>query len=209
VTAEVLERIAAQRVVPVIRSSDADDAIATSRACARAGMRVVELTRTTPDVERALHSLRKDDLLLGLGTVTQAGQVRPAAAAGARFVVSFAVVDRMIEVAGELGVTPIPGALTPTEILRCLHAGAPAVKIFPARLVEPAYLSDLRAVMPSLSALVTGGVPATGDGMRPWLAAGGLAVGIGSGLGTVASLGEEEVERRARTLLDIVAGVPA
>jgi 2-dehydro-3-deoxyphosphogluconate aldolase/(4S)-4-hydroxy-2-oxoglutarate aldolase len=206
---EILRRIAAQRVVPVIRAADARDAIATARACARAGMSVVELTRTTPDVERALEILREEDLVLGLGTVTRPEHVRSAVAAGARFVVSFAVRDRMTEVARELGVTPIPGALTPTEILHCLHAGAPAVKIFPARLVEPAYLQDLASVMPALRALVTGGVPASAEGIRPWLDAGALAVGIGSGLGTAASLGEDEVERRAGALLAGVAGAPA
>jgi 2-dehydro-3-deoxyphosphogluconate aldolase / (4S)-4-hydroxy-2-oxoglutarate aldolase len=208
-TVEVLGRLEAQRVVPVIRAADVDDAIATTRACGRAGMSVVELTRTTPDVERALDALRQDDLVLGLGTVTRAEQVRAAAAAGARFVVSFAVRDRMIEAAIGFGLTPIPGALTPTEILRCRHAGAPAVKIFPARLVEPAYLEDLRSVMPDLRVLVTGGVAASADAIRPWLEAGALAVGIGSALGTAASVGEQEVERRAGTLLDAVAGAAA
>lgn len=205
-TVAVLQRLEAQRVIPVIRAADVDDAVATTRACARAGMSVVELTRATPGVERALHALRPDDLVLGLGTVTRAEHVRAAATAGARFVVSFAGGGRMIEAAVGFGLTPIPGALTPTEILRCRHAGAPAVKIFPARLVEPAYLDDLHALMPDLRALVTGGVAASADAIRPWLAAGALAVGIGSGLGTAASVGEQDVERRASALLDAAVG---
>jgi 2-dehydro-3-deoxyphosphogluconate aldolase/(4S)-4-hydroxy-2-oxoglutarate aldolase len=209
VNEDVLDRIAAQRVLPVIRAADPDDAAATARACARAGMNVVELTSTTPDIDRALVALRDSDLVLGLGTVTRAADVRPAAAAGARFVVSFAVRDRLVEAAAGLGVTPIPGAFTPTEVLRCLQAGAPAVKIFPARLVEPAYLRDLCTVMPTLRPLVTGGVAATVDAIRPWLEAGALAVGIGSDLGTVASVGEKELERRARAALEAAAGAAA
>lgn len=208
-TTHVLRRLEAQRVIPVIRAADVDDAVATARACARAGMRIVELTRTTPEVERALYALRQEDLLLGLGTVTRAEEVRAAAVAGASFVVSFAVRDRMIEAATGLGLMPIPGALTPTEILRCRHAGAAAVKIFPARIVEPAYLEDLRSVMPDVRVLVTGGVAASPDAIRPWLEAGALAVGIGSALGTAASVGDHEVERRAGALLDGVCGAPA
>lgn len=206
---EVLERIAAQRVLPVLRAADVDDAVATARACARAGMSVIELTRTTPDVERALRELGDDHLLLGLGSVTRAEQVRPAVDAGARFVVSFAVCDRVVEAAAGLAVTPIPGALSPTEVLRCLHAGAPAVKLFPARILRPAFLRDLSAVIPGLRALVTGGIPASREGIAPWLDAGALAVGIGGELGTVAQHGAHEVERRARAALDAVAELPA
>jgi 2-dehydro-3-deoxyphosphogluconate aldolase/(4S)-4-hydroxy-2-oxoglutarate aldolase len=208
VNTDVLERLARQRVFPVIRATDADDAVATAHACARAGMDVIEFTRTTPNVDRALAAVRHSDLLLGLGTVTRAAEVRPAAAAGARFVVSFAVRERLVKAATGLGITPIPGALTPTEVLFCLQAGAPAVKIFPARLVEPDYLRHLRMVMPTLRGLVTGGVPATADAIRPWLEAGAVAVGVGSDLGTVSSVGEEDVEQRARAALESVAGMP-
>lgn len=205
---EVLERIAAQRVLPVLRAADVGDAVATARACSRAGMSVVELTRTTPDVEHALHELGDEDLLLGLGSVTRAEQVPPAVDAGARFVVSFACCEGVVETAAHLGVTPIPGALSPTEVLRCKHTGAPAVKLFPARVPSPAFLGDLGAVMPGLRALVTGGIPASREGIAPWLDAGALAVGVGSELGTVAKHGADEVERRARAVLDAVADLP-
>jgi 2-dehydro-3-deoxyphosphogluconate aldolase / (4S)-4-hydroxy-2-oxoglutarate aldolase len=208
-TGDLLDRIAAQRVLPILRTADAEDAVETARACARAGMNVVELTTTIPDVTAALRELRGDDLVLGLGTVTRAEQVAPAVSAGARFVVSFAVRDRVVEAAAGLGIPAIPGALTPSEVLRCLHAGAPAVKLFPARLLEPAYLRDLLAVMPSLRALVTGGVPASAEGIGPWLDAGALAVGLGSSLGTASEHGAGEVERRARAVLQAVSGAPA
>ena len=144
----VLEQIAAQRVIPVLRSADVADAVATARACAAAGMRAIELTRTTPDVERALEALRDDGLLLGLGTVTDRDQVAAAARAGARFVVSFTAPAGMVEAAHEHGLAAIPGAFTPTEVAACAAAGADAVKLFPARAASPAYLGDLRAVLP-------------------------------------------------------------
>ena len=204
----VLEQIAAQRVIPVLRSADVADAVATARACAAAGMRAIELTRTTPDVERALEALRDDGLLLGLGTVTHRDQVAAAARAGARFVVSFTAPAGMVEAAHEHGLAAIPGAFTPTEVAACAAAGADAVKLFPARAATPAYLGDLRAVLPGVRVLATGGLRATADSAGAWLAAGALAVGVGSELGTAAEHGATEVERRARAALAALGGTP-
>lgn len=201
----VLDRIGAQRVVPVLRASDANDAVATARACANAGMNVVELTLTTRDAFAALHELRYDGLELGLGTVTHATQVARAASAGACFVVSFTAPRGLIRAAERAGVTAIPGALTPTEVCAALSEGAPAVKLFPARAVSPGYLRDLRTVLPGLRAIVTGGVEPRADTVRRWLRAGALAVGIGNSLGTVAKDGADEIERRARAIIDFAA----
>jgi 2-dehydro-3-deoxyphosphogluconate aldolase/(4S)-4-hydroxy-2-oxoglutarate aldolase len=107
----------------------------------------------------------------------------------------------MVQTAIELGVAAIPGAFTPTEVAACLRAGAAAVKIFPVRGLPPGYLLDLRAVMPSLRAFVSGGLAAEAARIRPWLEAGALAVGLGSDLGTAAAVGADEVERRARLAL--------
>ena len=196
-----LERLAAQRVVPVLRSADTQDAIDTARACARAGMSVIELTHTTPDVEQAVSALADEDVVVGVGTITDAEQVRAAIAAGARFVVSYTLPAGMVQAAVELGVPAIPGALTPTEVAACLRAGAAAVKLFPARGLSPGFLRDVRAVMPELRAFVSGGLAASREEIQPWLRAGAIAVGLGSGLGTVAKVGTDEVERRARLAL--------
>jgi 2-dehydro-3-deoxyphosphogluconate aldolase / (4S)-4-hydroxy-2-oxoglutarate aldolase len=81
--------------------------------------------------------------------------------------------------------------------------GAPAVKLFPASLAEPAYLPALRPLLPELKLLVTGGIEP--EAVRPWLDAGALAVGLGSKLGTAASVGADEVERRCRAALAAAA----
>jgi len=198
-TGGALAELAAQRVLPVIRAATADDAVATARACAAAGMRVVELTRSVPEVGRALDALRDDGLVLGVGTIAHAGEVDDAVAAGAQFVVSPWNPAGFVERASARGVAAIPGAFTPGEVAGCHAAGAAAVKVFPARLAAPAYLRDLRAVLPGVRLLVTGGIAA--DAIAGWLAAGALAVGLGGELGTVAALGEDEVRRRAAAAL--------
>jgi 2-dehydro-3-deoxyphosphogluconate aldolase/(4S)-4-hydroxy-2-oxoglutarate aldolase len=200
----VLAQLAAQRVVPVIRSASAEDAVATARACARAGMRVVELTHTVPGVEGAIRELADDGLVLGVGTISDGAQVDPAARAGARFVVSFSCPPGFLERAAALGLTAIPGGFTPAELGACAAAGAPVVKLFPARLAGLDYVRDVRAVLPGVELMATGGVRESE--IADWLGAGALAVGLGGPLGTVAVDGAPEVERRARAAL---AAVPA
>ena len=199
---EVLDRLHRQEVVPVLRTRDADDAVATARACVRGGMEVVELTYSIPEVERAVEALAADEsVVVGVGTVTDPAQVRSAVDLGAQFIVSYAFDPEVVATAVELEIAVIPGALTPSEVAACRSAGASAVKLFPARLIEPSYLRDLAAVMPGLKLLVTGGIPATAEGIRPWLDAGAVAVGVGSALGSAGTDGEDEVERRARALV--------
>jgi len=166
-------------------------------------MRVIELTYSIPKVEEALRALADDDVLVGMGTVTEPGQVRASVELGARFIVSYGFDPEVVASAIELGVAVIPGALTPSEVAACRRAGATAVKLFPARMIEPGYLRDLGAVMPGLKLVVTGGIPSTPEGIRPWLDAGALAVGVGGALGSVAADGAGEVERRCRALLPL------
>jgi 2-dehydro-3-deoxyphosphogluconate aldolase / (4S)-4-hydroxy-2-oxoglutarate aldolase len=199
----VMEQIGAQRVVPVIRCADAEDAVPTARAAAAAGMQVVELTLTTPGAHDALRELRGDGLTLGLGTLLRDDDVAPAVEAGAQFVVTFGCVPGLVAAAHEASIEAVEGALTPSEVLSAHRAGAAAVKIFPARAVSPAYLRDLRTVLPDVRLLPTGGIE-PGD-IRRWLDAGAWAVGLGASLGTVASVGADEVERRCRGALAAVA----
>jgi 2-dehydro-3-deoxyphosphogluconate aldolase / (4S)-4-hydroxy-2-oxoglutarate aldolase len=196
--------IAAQRVVPVVRCGDAEDAVLTARAAGAGGMRVVELTLTTPDVHQALRELRGAGLVLGLGSLLDAADVAPAVEAGAEFVVTFGCVPDLVAAAREASVPAVQGALTPGEVLAAHVAGADAVKVFPARAVSPAYLGDLRAVLPDVRLMPTGGIE-LGD-VRPWLDAGAWAVGLGSALGTVAAVGAGEVERRCRAALQVRCG---
>jgi 2-dehydro-3-deoxyphosphogluconate aldolase/(4S)-4-hydroxy-2-oxoglutarate aldolase len=202
---EVLEQLAAQRVIPVIRSASAADAIATAGACARAGMSVIELTRTVPHVDDAVRTLADDGLVVGVGTITEVAHVDAAVAAGARFVVSYACPPGFAERAAAIGITAMPGGFTPAELLACAATGAPVIKLFPARLAGLDYLRDVRPLLPGVDVIVTGGVR-VGD-VAAWLSAGALAVGVGGDLGTVASAGASEVERRARAALHAAVAV--
>jgi 2-dehydro-3-deoxyphosphogluconate aldolase/(4S)-4-hydroxy-2-oxoglutarate aldolase len=183
-----------QRIIPVLRCADAADAVATARAAAAAGLTLVELTFTTPGVLDATRILTAEGVSVAVGTVTTAEQVTAAAAAGAVVVVSYGLPHDFVAAARAAGVEAVPGALTPSEILAAHQAGARTVKLFPARLAGPAMLGDMRAVLPDVRLLPTGGVSAAD--VPTWLQAGAPAVGLGSALGTDADVGAAEVERR-------------
>jgi 2-dehydro-3-deoxyphosphogluconate aldolase / (4S)-4-hydroxy-2-oxoglutarate aldolase len=198
-----IDALARQCVLPVLRCANADDTLATARAAAATGCRIVEVTMSTPGVEAAIAPLVADGLLVAVGTVRNAADVPRLADAGASLVVSFWRPPGFVAAAGAAGIPAIPGAFTPQELAEALGEGAAAVKLFPASLAEPAYLLALKPLLPELKLLVTGGIEP--EGVRPWLDAGALAVGLGSKLGTAASVGAEEVERRCRAALAAAA----
>ena len=194
-----VEQLARQRVLPVLRCADAEDALATARAAAAAGCAVVELTMSTRNVEAAIAPLVEEGLVVAVGTVREAADVARLAGAGASLLVSFWNPPGFVAAATAAGIPAIPGGFTASELAAAAADGAAAVKLFPASPAGPEYLGALRPLLPEVRLLVTGGIEP--DGVRPWLDAGALAVGLGSKLGTVGTVGAAEVERRCRAAL--------
>ena len=194
-----LEELGRQHVLPVLRCADAADTLATARAAAAAGCRVVEVTMSTPGVEDAIAPLVDDGLVVAVGTVRDARDVARLAEAGASIVVSFWNPPGFVAAAAEAGIAAIPGGFTAHE-LAAVHAdGAAVAKLFPASLAGTSFLPALRPLLPDLRLLVTGGIEP--DRVTAWLEAGALAVGLGSSLGTAGTVGAAEVERRCRAAL--------
>jgi 2-dehydro-3-deoxyphosphogluconate aldolase/(4S)-4-hydroxy-2-oxoglutarate aldolase len=173
------------RIVAVLRARDGAGVRAAVHRLVGAGIRLVELTFTTPGAAAAVRHLRSEvpaDCLLGLGSTRTADDVRVAADSGARFVVSAVALDLDAHAeARREGVAVIPGAATPTEIHAAWTRDVPAVKLFPASLLGgPAAVAAVRQPLPDVPLLPTGGVALADVG--PYLAAGAVAVGLGSAL---------------------------
>jgi len=191
--------IAAQRVVPVLRTETVQDAIDTARACAAAGITVIELTTSTPDVHRAVRVLADEGLTVGVGTLRNKGELAAVAKAGALFSVSYFTPSGFVERSLDQGLMPIPGVLTPGEIQAAVSAGARTVKIFPAWQSHPRIISDLAPLVGPVDYIVTAGL--TDESTLRWLEAGALAVGAGRALGTVATIGADAVRANVRVSL--------
>jgi 2-dehydro-3-deoxyphosphogluconate aldolase/(4S)-4-hydroxy-2-oxoglutarate aldolase len=172
---DVVERIRVERIVAVLRRVDDVDGVVD--ALAAAGIGVVEVTLDSDAALDSIARLRaRGDISVLAGTVRTAVQAVAAAAAGAEACVGPALVPSVMEQCRALGVPAIPGALTPSEIDAAWHAGAPMVKLFPARALGAGYVADVLKPLADVPLLCTGGV--TADNAAEYLAAGAAAVGV-------------------------------
>jgi len=139
---------------------------------------------------------------VGAGTVLTADDLKAAVDAGAAFLVS-PVLD--VPLVASSPVPFYPGTGTATEIYTAHRAGAPLVKLFPAGRLGPDYLRDVRAPLPHVNVMPTGGIKV--DDIADWLRAGAKAIGMGGPLiGDAASGGSlAELAVRARRVVDAVA----
>lgn len=178
---ERIERaIAAARLLPVLRTPDAAGAVHAAETLLGAGLRVIELTATTPGWAGALADLRRahPDAVLGAGTVTTAEDADHAMRAGADFLVSPYPVPAVRAFAGDVGTVFLEGGLTPGEVAAASAHGI--AKLFPAHVGGPSYLRSILAVLPGARIVPTGGIALSQ--VRDYLDAGAYAVGVGSDL---------------------------
>jgi 2-dehydro-3-deoxyphosphogluconate aldolase/(4S)-4-hydroxy-2-oxoglutarate aldolase len=205
----VLERLTGTGVIPVIRARSADEAAAAIAAIQKGGVSVLEITMTVPGAVELIREVarRVTDALVGAGTVLDPQAARACIDAGARFVVSPALNLETIAACREAGVAVLPGALTPTEVLTAWNAGADLVKVFPANaLGGPSYIKSLKAPLPEIGLVPTGGVNL--QTAKDFIKAGAAALGVGADLVDLAALrrGEPElITERARQFLALVA----
>lgn len=211
---EALRVIVEIGVVPVVRTSDPDDAVRAVEAIYRGGIRAAEITMTVPRAVRVLEKLADeygDRILLGAGTVLDPETARSCMLAGAEFLITPALNLRTVEIAKRYSKVICPGALTPTEILTAWEAGADVIKVFPADSVGGAkYIKALKAPLPQIEMIPTGGVSLSTCG--DFLKAGACAVAVGGELVNAALLREGnfgEIESRSRQFREAVLAARA
>ncbi len=170
-------------IVAVVRVGSAQEALEVCRAIAKGGVKPVEVTMTVPnaiDVIKEFKSMVKDEVLVGAGTVLDPETARAAILAGAEYVVMPTLNLRVIELCHRYGKVVVPGTFTPTEILTAWEAGADIVKVFPAGVAGPQYLRDIKAPLPQVRLMPTGGV--TLENTPDFIKAGAVAVAVGAAL---------------------------
>jgi 2-dehydro-3-deoxyphosphogluconate aldolase / (4S)-4-hydroxy-2-oxoglutarate aldolase len=181
-TSELIDRMRAARVVPVVRMQSSLNAETAVRWLHGTGLRMFEITMTIPGAVGLIRRLAADpDLLIGAGTVPDATTAWACLDAGARFIVAPWVDATLSEPCRQAGAALMLGALTPTEVRAALAAGADVVKVFPASSAGgPAHVKALVSVFPRVAFCPTGGVQPADVG--PYLTAGAAFVGMGGGL---------------------------
>src|SRR6266542_6528189 len=184
---DMLRIFGEDRLVAVIRTPTAELAERAARAVAEGGVRLIEITLTVPDAYELIAALATDEsfaaqgAIVGAGTVLSGAQAEDALIAGARFLVSPALIPEMIAAGRSRDAMTMPGTLTPTEMVAAANAGADFIKIYPIATVGgPAYVTNVRRALQHLPLVVTGNVEL--DEIPAYLAAGVVGFGIGGPL---------------------------
>ena len=170
-------------LVAVVRSPDNRQLVEVVRALADGGVTVAEITMTVPNALDVMREVRRElgeRVLLGAGTVLDTETARAALLAGAQYIVAPALNVEVIRLCQRYDKLVMPGAFTPTEILTAWEAGADIVKVFPADVLGPAFLKALRAPLPQIRLMPTGGVDL--GTAAAFLKAGACCLGVGSQL---------------------------
>lgn len=171
-------------VMPVVRATSAAQAMEIAEAIKAGGVNCIEITMTVPGAIKVMEGVADKygkEVLLGAGTVLDAETARACILAGAEFIVGPGLDLRMVEVVLRYGKIIVPGALSPTEVIKAWSAGADLVKIFPAGNVGgPAYIKALKGPLPHIPMVPTGGVNLKTAG--EFIKAGAAALAAGSAL---------------------------
>lgn len=204
---EVLRKIKDVGVVAVIRAESAEQAIKISRACVDGGIPAIELTFTVPGAADVLKELaktfKKDELILGAGTVLDATTARMAILAGATYIVSPGFDLETAQICNLYQVPYMPGCLTITEMLTALKAGCDVIKLFPGSAFGPSYVKAVKGPLPDINIMPTGGVSL--DNVAEWIKNGVVSVGIGGELTAPAKKGDYEgVTKNAKAFVEAV-----
>lgn len=207
-SADVVTRIETLGVVAIVRLNTGAPLLDVASALADGGINVLEFTVTTPGALRAIEegtTRLRERVLLGAGTVLDAETARMAILAGAKFIVMPTLNPDVITLCRRYSVPVVPGAMTPTEILTAWQAGADFVKVFPASALGPEFLRQIRAPLPQVKLMPTGGISAAN--VADYLKAGAAAVGVGGRLVDRQAVVEghfDVLTQRARELVQAV-----
>jgi len=197
-------------IVPVVRAANLDEARRAIDAICTGGISIIEVTMTVPNAPAMIQELVRQygtSVLTGAGTVTTAKQAEICLDAGAQFLVSPGLSVPVLQTAARRGILAIPGALTPTEVMSALEAGAKLIKIFPCGSAGgPKHIKALKAPFPETRLIPTGGVNL--ENAAEYFAAGSFALGVGADLVDLAALRRMEPNKiidMAKALIDAVA----
>jgi 2-dehydro-3-deoxyphosphogluconate aldolase/(4S)-4-hydroxy-2-oxoglutarate aldolase len=206
---EVIQTIKDIGVIPVVRATSADEAMRAIDAIREGGISVLEITMTVPGAVKLIEELAKrygKDAVVGAGTVLDPETATECISSGAQFVVSPALNLETIACCQKRDIAVMPGALTPTEVVQAWNAGADFVKVFPAGAVGgPSYLKALKAPLPQIELVPTGGVSLTTAG--DFIRAGAAALGVGTDLVDINAIREGQsavITERAKQFIEIV-----
>lgn len=185
----IMERVEKEKIIAIVRGISSDRILDTCKALVAGGVTMIEVTynQSSPtcnqDTYKAIKLIAdelKDEVCVGAGTVMTVEQVVLSVKAGANYIISPNFDKDVVAKTVELGVAPMPGVLTPTEVVDAYKAGAVAAKLFPAGTIGLDYIKAIKAPISHIPVIAVGGVDVNNVG--DFIKAGCVGVGVGSSL---------------------------
>jgi 2-dehydro-3-deoxyphosphogluconate aldolase/(4S)-4-hydroxy-2-oxoglutarate aldolase len=178
---KTLNSLLSHKLMALVRMDSKDKGQELADVLVAAGIKVIEITLTTPGAEKIIEKLAKNkELTVGAGTVLSTKDVKKAENAGAKFIVSPDTNEDVIKASKKLGLISMPGVATASEVAIALDCGADILKLFPASTYGPSHLKALRDPFPGNLWCPTGGI--TLGSVDDWFAAGANLIGLGGPL---------------------------
>lgn len=172
--------------MPLFFYEDPEVSLEVVKTLYKAGIRTLEYTNRGPAALENFKFLKKElnelypDLHLGIGTIKTTNQAEAFIEAGADYIVCPIVNPAVGNLTHEAGLLWVPGCFTPTEIHTAQQHRAALIKIFPANVLGPGYVSSIKELFPGQLFMPTGGVEVEEENIRTWFKSGVCAVGMGS-----------------------------
>ncbi|MED4074598.1 bifunctional 4-hydroxy-2-oxoglutarate aldolase/2-dehydro-3-deoxy-phosphogluconate aldolase [Priestia endophytica] len=204
----ILSKLSDCGVVAVVRGDSTEEAIRISEACIKGGIKGIEVTFTVQDADTVIKELvsiydNHDNVIIGAGTVLDAQTARIAILAGAEFIVSPSFDKETAKLCNLYKVPYMPGCMTITEMKTALEYGADIVKLFPGSAFGPDFVKAVKAPLPQVNIMPTGGVNL--ENIKEWIQNGCTAVGVGGNLIAPAKTGDfEQITLLARQYVEKV-----
>ncbi len=178
---EILAALKATKIVAIIRLATSKHVFDTAIALKKGGVSAIEVTMGTPNALGEIRKLaQQEGILPGVGSVVDAKTTAQAIQAGAQYIVTPVSKKEIIDVAHAYGKPVLSGALTPKEILQAYEWGADIIKLFPAATFGLPYFKAVKAPMPYIPIMPTGGI--TIENAAEWIQSGAECLGVGSTL---------------------------
>ncbi len=175
---KTIDKLLSEKMMTLVRSNSQSEGQALADALVEAGVKVIEITLTTPGAHKIIERLLKNkDLLVGAGTVRTVKEVKELEDIGVSFIVSPNTNEDVIAVTKKLNLVSMPGVSTPSEVAIAEESGADILKLFPATILGPDHLKMLREPFPGNRWCPTAGI--TLDSIPKWFEAGADLVGLG------------------------------
>tara|TARA_B100000963_G_scaffold141241_1_gene122965 strand:+ start:12226 stop:12855 length:630 start_codon:yes stop_codon:yes gene_type:complete len=197
--ADLLHKLLLTKIIAIIRLSESEPIFELAKALHLGGIKAIEITMGTPNALVEINKLSQiGGLIPGAGSVMDAKTAQAAIEAGAQFVVTPVSKPEVIQMAHQYEKPILSGAMTPSEILQAYEWGTDVVKLFPATNFGLSYFKAVKAPMPHIPIMPTGGI--TAKNAAEWIANGAVCLGVGSSL-----MNKKLVEQRDFDTITVMA----